>query len=182
MTISYTILRTQRKTIQIRVDAHGDVTVRAPLHEPRAEIERFVQQKADWIATHVTAQKARDAQRYIPDADEIAALRLRAKTELTALTACWARRMGVLCTGVKITSAARRWGSCSVQSHRIALNLRLALLPREFTAYVLVHELNHLLHPDHSADFYADMNRFYPTWREMREQIKACPLAPLPPV
>ena len=93
----------------------------------------------------------------------------------------WTARMGVQVRGITLRDMSSRWGSCTVQSRRIALNLRLARLPREFTAYVLAHELNHLLHPDHSAAFYADMDRFYPAWREMREKIKACPLSPLPP-
>ena len=165
MTISYTILRTQRKTIQIRVDAHGDVTIRAPLHAPRAEIERFVQQKADWIATNITAQKARDAQRYITDSDEINALRLRAKTEVTALTACWARRMGVSCTGVKITSAARRWGSCSARDS-ICYSWRVMLLPPAQREYIVVHELAHIRVKNHSPAFYAEVARWLPDYRQ----------------
>lgn len=101
--------------------------------------------------------------------------------EVNRLLPVWTQRMGVWVSQVTLREMTSRWGSCSVQSHRLALNLRLARLPREFTAYVLVHELNHLLHPDHSADFYAEMDRFYPAWRQMREWIKVYPLAPLPP-
>lgn len=103
------------------------------------------------------------------------------RQEVFVLLPRWTARMGVQVRGITLRDMSSRWGSCTVQSRRIALNLRLARLPREFTAYVLAHELNHLLHPDHSAAFYADMDRFYPAWREMREKIKACPLSPLPP-
>lgn len=101
--------------------------------------------------------------------------------EVATLLPQWTRRMGVEVSRITLREMTSRWGSCSVETHRVSLNLRLARLPRAFTAYVLVHELNHLLHPDHSAAFYADMDRFYPRWREMREAIRACPLAPLPP-
>ena len=103
------------------------------------------------------------------------------RREVAALLPMWTARLGVQVRQVTLRDMTSRWGSCSVQSGRIALSLRLARLPREFTVYVLVHELNHLLHPDHSAAFYAEMDRFYPGWAQMRERIRECPLAPLPP-
>lgn len=167
-----TIVRARRKTVQIQVDEHGKVTVRAPQHMPRAEIERFVQQKADWIAKHVAAQKARDARRYVPSDAEIAALRQRAKTELSALTACWARRMGVTCTGVKITSAARRWGSCSSRNS-ICYSWRVMLLPPAQREYIVVHELAHIRVKDHSPAFYAEVGRWLPDYRQRIAGLRA---------
>ena len=55
------------------------------------------------------------------------------------------------------------------------------MLPPEYTEYVLIHELNHLLHPDHSPAFYQEMDRLCPAWETLRKQIKTQPLQPLPP-
>ena len=99
MAIPYPIVRARRKTIQIRVDEQGSVTIRAPRRVPLREIERCVHEKQDWIDAHVAAQKARDAARYHPTEAEIAAWKQAARTELPALTAAWAIRMGVTCTG-----------------------------------------------------------------------------------
>ena len=49
MAIPYPIVRARRKTIQIRVDEQGSVTIRAPRRVPLREIERFVREKQDWI-------------------------------------------------------------------------------------------------------------------------------------
>lgn len=168
----------------------GEADVRAFLEQQRGWMDQQ-RKNRPWQPSYVAGERHLLWGRYVPlgggelpvgQAHVLRAYAAALEAELNGLMPVWTRRMGVRVSRVTLKDMTSRWGSCSVQSHRIALNLRLALLPREFTAYVLVHELNHLLHPDHSADFYADMDRFYPTWREMREQIKACPLAPLPPV
>lgn len=172
MSIPYTIIRARRKTVQIRIDEHGEVTVRAPKRVSRAEIDRFVQSKAAWIAKHVAVQKARDAQRYIPDEEEIARLRQAAQAELPNLTARWANRMGVRCTGVKITSAARRWGSCSAQN-RICYSWRVMLLPPGLREYIVVHELAHIRVKNHTPAFYAEVERWLPDYRERIAALRA---------
>ncbi len=47
----YTLIRARRKTVSLRVTEAGKLTVRAPLHLPRADIDRFVREKAEWIET-----------------------------------------------------------------------------------------------------------------------------------
>ena len=165
MPVPYPIFRTRRKTIQIQIDRHGEVTVRAPLRMPSAAIERFIQQHADWIAQHTAAQKARDARRHIPSAHEAAALRQAAEDELPAWTARWAQTMGVAHTGVKITSAAHRWGSCSARN-RICYSWRVMFLPPALREYIIVHELAHIRVKNHILAFYAEVARWLPDYRQ----------------
>ena len=65
-----------------------------------------------------------------------------------------------------------RWGSCTA-SGKITLNLKLVQLPKECIDYVIVHELAHRKHPDHSSAFYTLLDRIMPDWREHRDRLNA---------
>jgi predicted metal-dependent hydrolase len=64
----------------------------------------------------------------------------------------------------------RQWGSCS-PSGRITLNPCLVSAPREAIDYVLLHELCHLKHHNHSRAFYSMMDRFMPHWHKIKESL-----------
>jgi predicted metal-dependent hydrolase len=64
-----------------------------------------------------------------------------------------------------VTNQQRRWGSCTSFDGTIRLSSRLRELPAWVRDYVLVHELAHLVHPDHSAAFWALCNRYSLTER-----------------
>ena len=63
-----------------------------------------------------------------------------------------------------------QWGSCS-PSGRLTLNPLLVKAPRECIDYVLLHELCHLLHHNHSPKFYKTLDRHMPNWREAKEKL-----------
>lgn len=66
-----------------------------------------------------------------------------------------------------------RWGTCNVKTGRVCINLRLAHLQPEFLDYIVIHELNHLWERGHGEAFKANMDRFYPNWREKRRQLRS---------
>ncbi len=70
-----------------------------------------------------------------------------------------------------------KWGSCNIEARRIWLNLELAKKPIECTEYIISHELNHLLVRNHNDRFVANMDRFYPKWRTVRDLLNSMPLA-----
>jgi predicted metal-dependent hydrolase len=81
------------------------------------------------------------------------------------------RSLGVV-RGVTVRSQRTRWGSCS-PSGRISLNWRLVQMPESVRDYVLLHELTHLLHLNHSKRFWRELERVCPWHRDARGWLKA---------
>lgn len=102
--------------------------------------------------------------------------RAELKAAVPALLARWEPRLGVKSSGVGFRRMKTRWGSCSVKTGAIRLNLSLAERPGECLEYVLVHELTHLLEPSHNARFKSLLEGFYPGWKTAKEGLSR-PLA-----
>ena len=85
--------------------------------------------------------------------------------------AYWAARMGVEPAGITITAARTRFGSCSGKN-RLSFSLYLMDYPAEAIEYVVVHELAHIRHHDHSTAFYGEVARYLPDWRARRALLK----------
>ena len=66
-----------------------------------------------------------------------------------------------------------RWGSCNHRMKHIRLNTELVTKPSHLLEYVLVHEMVHLIVPNHGPRFVALMNQRYPSWREARAELNA---------
>ncbi len=94
--------------------------------------------------------------------------RLRERAE--CLIASESRRMGVEPAGLRVKTQKRRWGSCG-PTGMINLNWRLAMAPEEVVRYVLVHELAHLVHRNHSQRFWAEVARWCPDYAASKKWL-----------
>ena len=94
----------------------------------------------------------------------------------------WETRMNVRTPVIKWRYMKTRWGSCNIKSGEIHLNSQLSHMPLKCIEYVLVHELCHLHHPDHSPAFHAEMTRLMPDWKERKEELNSFDMRPLPPL
>lgn len=77
----------------------------------------------------------------------------------------WQRVVGKYASGIRLRQMKSRWGSCNVQTAKITLNTRLAAYPERCLEYVLVHELCHLHHANHSAEFWASVKQAMSDYR-----------------
>ncbi len=64
-----------------------------------------------------------------------------------------------------------RWGSCS-SKQTISLNYKLLCLPSTLVNYVLIHELCHLVHPNHSKQFWDLVGRYEPRYRQLDQELR----------
>lgn len=71
----------------------------------------------------------------------------------------------------KVKNMKTRWGTCNTREKRIWLNLQLAKKSPQCLDYVMIHELTHLIVPNHGREFKACMDKFYPNWREVRKLL-----------
>ena len=145
----YTVIRSRRRTIALEITRQGTALVRAPLHAADADIARFV-----------------DSHR-----EQAALWRRQAAEQLPPLVCLWAQRMGVQPAGITITAARTRFGSCSGKN-RLSFSLYLMAYPPDAIEYVVVHELAHIRHHDHSPAFYREVETYLPDWKRRRDLLR----------
>lgn len=141
------------RRISLRVHPVKGVTVTVPYIVPYAAAEAFYRLKRSWVIETVARQK--EQYKDIPPVapDEIERLRCQARSELPSRLEELALRYGFTYNRVTIKHNATNWGSCSVRNN-INLNLNIVRLPRVLQDYILLHELCHLRHHDHSQAFH----------------------------
>ena len=169
--VSYELIRSGRRTLALEVTADCRVVVRAPRRVSQKRIDAFVSAHGDWIEKHLNLQRRRRESRSEPTEEEREAYIRLAKEVLPAKTAQYGDRMGLHPSGVSITGARTRFGSCSGKN-RICFSWRLMRYPEEAIDYVVVHELAHILHKDHGPAFYDCVARVLPDWRDRRALLK----------
>ena len=170
MKIDYEIIRSDRRTLGLQV-RDGRVIVRAPRRVTKEQIERFVAAHAEWIENAKRRQAAKQEAHPEPSDAERAEYIRRAKELLPQRAAYWSKRMGLCPTQIRITSAQRRFGSCSSKGH-ICFSWRLMQYPMEAIDYVVVHELAHLKHMDHSPAFHALVAKYLPDHKARRALLR----------
>ena len=169
--IEYELVRSKRKTLAVQVTREGRVIIRAPLRLAKYRIEQFVTEHADWIARALADQQFRREAHPEPDAEKQAELIRRAKAELPSKVRYYANLMGLHPTGLKITSAKTRFGSCSGKNS-ICFSWRLMDYPEPAIDYVVVHELAHIAHHNHGPQFWALVERYMPDYRQRRAMLR----------
>lgn len=88
----------------------------------------------------------------------------------------WSNKMGLYPRDLSLRNQKTRWGSCSARGH-ISINWRLIAAPQQIIDYVIIHELAHLKHPNHSLQFWTLVEQFAPEWRKDRDWLRENQLA-----
>ena len=81
------------------------------------------------------------------------------------------QKYGVQRPSLRIRDMETRWGSCLAKKGVITLNKCLIEAPRHCIEYVVMHELCHLVHPNHSGQFYAFLAMLMPDWKERKQYL-----------
>ncbi len=122
--------------------------------------------KSDRILVHVEDPKPEEVQKAL-----IRFYQKSGKNYLSHLTKIQSERMGLYPKALSFRSQKTRWGSCSSQG-KISLNWRLVAAPSHIAEYVVIHELAHLKHQDHSKNFWRLVEQFSPDYRDHKAWLK----------
>ena len=146
-------LRARRITLTVRPS--GEVRLTYPMGLAEARPLAFLEAKVAWIE-RARERLAKRPATVAPTLDPVAveALRRAAKADLPHRMAHLSTVTGLRYSHLTITSARTKWGSCSGKN-RIALSLFLMTLPEHLRDFVILHELAHTVHHNHSTAFYA---------------------------
>ena len=167
------ITRSARKTISIEIKKDG-IYVRAPLQMSDAEIQRFLKSKKVWTQKHL--QKVSERNAAAKDVapftrDELIQLADKAMKDIPNRVRHYAKIIAVDYGRITIRNQRTRWGSCSSKGN-LNFNCLLMLLPDEVIDSVVVHELCHRKHMNHSAQFYAEVEKAFPNYKRCHEWLK----------
>ena len=170
------IVRSDRKTISLEITKDLNVRIRAPKNADEASLLAIAEQNAAWIEKHMEIQKRRKEARtsYELTEEDIALLKAEAKRVLPQKVEYYAKLMGVKPKSVKITSAHSRFGSCS-GDNAICFSYILMRYPEEAIDYVVVHELAHIKHHNHSRSFYAFVGKILPDYKKRQAMLREEP-------
>lgn len=167
------IIKSNRKTVSVEINNKLEIIVRAPKKMEQREIERFIIRKEDWINKHLRIAKNRYENLSLPKftKDEICILTKKAKEVIPKRIQYFTDGMGVSYERVSIRHQKSRWGSCSSKGN-LNFNCLLMLCPEEILDSVIIHELCHLVHPNHSKDFWNMVEKFDPDYKIHRQWLK----------
>lgn len=169
--MDYKLIRSNRKTLGLEITREGELLIRAPGRMSQAAIEQAIERHKKWIETHRKRALERQEARPEPGEEERLNLIAEAKKHIPRRVTYYSALMGLVPTGISVTGAQKRFGSCSGKN-RLCFSWRLMQYPAEAIDYVVVHELAHIRHHNHGPDFHALVASVLPDWKERRKLLR----------
>lgn len=179
--ITYILARSGRRTTSLTVSQEGILTIHTTRTASQDYVEGLLREHSAWILRQIARQTARlqAAQEQISglsEAERARSVHAAAEHMRTLLSERIQHYAPMLptdhipITKVRIAMQRTRWGSCSARG-TLSFNVRLYLAPAEALDYVVVHELCHLVHMNHSAQFWTLVEQLMPEYRTWRKWL-----------
>lgn len=177
--LPFNIIKSNRRSIGFEVKPGGEINVRMPKNMPIKSVLPFVESKREWIyeaylnqKDKVNIKETREAEKSDP---RLAYLeqkyRKAAKQYIYERVEYYLPLTGGSYRTLRIGDQKTRWGSCS-SNGTLSFSWRLMLAPPRVLDYVVIHELCHLTHMDHSPAFWAKVESIDPDYKEHRKWLK----------
>lgn len=185
--VSYTLTRKKVKNINLRIK-NGKIFVSAAKSVRLPVIEDLLQRKAQWILSALESSKATpslsEQEAYLCGKVVVLASgtdRLKWQKEQAAqllplaYEQAWElfKNDGFPKPTLRLRKMKSRWGSCIPSKRAITLNTALVGAEPACQVAVAAHELCHMLHPNHSKAFYAELCRRYPNYMDCQRKLKS---------
>ena len=173
--IRISVIRSARKSLGLEVRDANTVLARIPARVSDRELKTFVENHRSWILEKTAVMTEREENRKSTPAPPPELLsktdRMKIQLKIGKRVRHYCEIMGVTVGYVTVKNQKTRWGSCSAKGN-VNFNYQLAFLPDELLDYVVIHELAHRRHMDHSRAFWAEVEKYCPDYLERREQLK----------
>lgn len=179
--VEYNIVRSNRKTYSISLDEFGTILIRTPLYTTDYDVERIIVEKQYWITNHLIKLKERQRNKPVNNYTEAQYLAIKkryidaAKEYIPKRIAYFVSQYSSLIPNsynrIAVRDQKTRWGSCS-SNGTLSFNWRLMLAPPTILDYVIVHELCHLTHMNHSSEFWECVLKILPDYKERKKWLK----------
>ena len=171
-----TLIKSNRRSVGITVKPGGDIIIRAPRLMSNATIMALVREKEAWIIkSYLKQHELTAAPATAPKSPQTLALEKRyraaAKNYIPRRVEYYHQFAGGHYHKITIRDQKTRWGSCSA-SGTLSFNFRLMMAPPRVLDYVVVHELCHLTHMNHSKEFWNMVESILPDYKEHRKWLK----------
>lgn len=154
--------------VKFSVSTSGRLQMSVPKRTPDFLIKRYLNANRERIREKLpvndpTTQRTRDYQKKV--------LMKKAREYLPYRLEYFAKLYGYKYNKCRLTHANTRWGSCS-SNKTISLNIGLMKLPEKLRDYVILHELAHLNHMDHSKAFWAEVYEHDKNYKNHDKKLK----------
>ena len=173
--IRISVIRSARKSLGLEVRDANTVLARIPTRVSDRELKDFVENHRSWILEKTAVMAEREENRKSTPAPPPELLsktdRMKIQLKIGKRVRHYCEAMGVTVGYVTVKNQKTRWGSCSAKGN-VNFNYQLAFLPDELLDYVVIHELAHRRHMNHSRAFWAEVEKYCPDYLERREQLK----------
>lgn len=166
-TIEITIRKTSvNKSIRLSVYKDGRVLITSPKRTPQYVIDNFLVDRSEWLKIRVaeTTQKVKLSAKEYKD------------YKTTALERVWdiikSGRFDEVFSFNRITikNTRSRWGSCSSKKN-LSFTYKIIFLPEELQQYLVIHELCHLKHFNHSKDYWNLVETYLPNYKSLDKAL-----------
>lgn len=169
--LTYTLTKSRRaKNIRVSVDPHGQIKLTLPWYVPQIMGKRFLQNNAAWIQKTLSDVESRPKPKTYSK-QELTEMKIKTRNLVRDRIQHFNAFYQLEYHRLTIRNQKTRWGSCS-SNKTLSFNCKLCLLPPALIDYVVVHEICHLKHMDHSVKFWSLVERQIPNHRSLRRQLR----------
>lgn len=195
------IIRQKRKTMVLKVFNSKLAELRVPMKMPSYKVEEFLLSKKDWLSkvekrfllnesfseefdfenyVYINGQKVSNINQLVMDYKNLSQERKQKVVKkyylsmfgnLEKLALEVSNKTGLSYKQIKSCDSSRIWGSYS-STRVMKLNWRLIILPYRLAYYVVCHELCHSIHMNHKPQFWRDVEKLCPDYKELKKELK----------
>ena len=172
--IQLQVIRSNRKTLAMRITGPNQVEIRAPRSATKSQIDDFIRQHQSWLDKHLAIVNQREEELSALPAftdQEIRALADRALQAIPPRVYHFSKLLSVTYGRITIRNQKSKWGSCSSQGN-LNFYCLLMLCPPAVMDYVVIHELCHRKEMNHSPRFWAEVAELDPDYKAHRQWLK----------